>query len=148
MTDLLKRLGTTAEEQLATSVRPPILGSFLRRRRRTPTTSCSDRTRYTPVLRRCGPVNGGSVKSSTGCRTKADSESPNPGTVPLLDALVFRVRGEYGEMPGSQLTVLQACRLWQVEMSTCDRVLEQLVCEGFLYKTDNGAYIAVATSRG
>jgi len=93
-------------------------------------------------------VNGGSVKSSTGCRTKADSQSLNPGTVPPLDALVVRVRGEYVEMPGLQLTVSQACRLWQVEMSTCERVLEQLVCEGFLYKTDNGAYIAVATSRG
>jgi hypothetical protein len=88
------------------------------------------------------------MKSSTGCRTKADSESPNPGTVPPLDALVLRVRGEFGEMPGLQLTVSQASRLWQVEMSACERVLEQPVCEGFLYKTDNGAYIAVATSRG
>jgi len=88
------------------------------------------------------------MKSSTGCRTKADSESPNPGTVPPLDALVLRVRGEYGEMPGLQLTVSQASRLWQVEMSACERALEQLVREGFLYKTDNGAYIAVATSGG
>jgi len=87
------------------------------------------------------------MKSSTGCRTKADSESPNPGTVPPLDALVLRVRGEYGEMPGLQLTVSQASRLWQVEMSTCERALEQLVREGFLYKTDNGAYVAVAICR-
>ena len=86
------------------------------------------------------------MKSSTGCRTKADSESPNPGTVPPLDALVRRVRGEFGEMPGLQLTVSQASRLWQVEMSTCERVLEQMVREGFLYKTDNGASVAVATS--
>jgi hypothetical protein len=88
------------------------------------------------------------MKSSTGCRTKADSESPNPVTVPPLDALVLRVRGEYGEMPGLQLTVSQASRLWQVETSTCERALEQLVREGFLYKMDNGAYIAVAPSRG
>jgi DNA-binding IclR family transcriptional regulator len=54
--------------------------------------------------------------------------------------------GEYCEMPGLRLTISQACRLWQVEMSTCERLLEQLVREGFLYKTDNGAYIAVATS--
>jgi hypothetical protein len=87
------------------------------------------------------------MKSSTGCRTKADSESPNPGTVPPLDALVLRVRGEYGEMPGLQLTVSQASRLWQVEMSTCESLLEQLVRDGFLYKTGNGAYVAVATSR-
>jgi hypothetical protein len=88
------------------------------------------------------------MKSSTGCRTKADSESPNPGTVPPLDALAARVRGEYGEMPGLQLTVSQACRLWQVEMSTCEMLLEQLVREGFLYKMNSGAYVAVATSRG
>jgi hypothetical protein len=87
------------------------------------------------------------MKSSTGCRTKADSGSPNPGTVPPLDALVLRVRGEYGEMPGLQLTVSQASRLWQVEMSTCESLLEQLVRDGFLYKTGNGAYVAVATSR-
>jgi hypothetical protein len=63
--------------------------------------------------------------------------------MPPLDALVARVRGEYGEMPGLRLTISQACRLWQVEMSTCERLLEQLVREGFLYKTDNGAHIAV-----
>jgi hypothetical protein len=67
--------------------------------------------------------------------------------MPPFDALVTRVRGEYCEMPGLRLTISQACRLWQVETSTCERLLEQLVREGFLYKTDNGAYIAVATSR-
>ena len=67
--------------------------------------------------------------------------------MPPLDALVGRVRGECGEMPGLRLTISQACRLWQVEMPTCERLLEQLVREGFLYKTDNGAYVAVATSR-
>jgi DNA-binding IclR family transcriptional regulator len=67
--------------------------------------------------------------------------------MPPLDALVTRVRGEYCEMPGLRLTISQACRLWQVETSTCERLLEHLVREGFLYKTDNGAYIAVASSR-
>jgi DNA-binding IclR family transcriptional regulator len=67
--------------------------------------------------------------------------------MPPLDALVARVRGEYSEMPGLQLTVSEASRLWQVDMPTCERLLEQLVREGFLYKTDNGAYVAVATSR-
>jgi len=51
-------------------------------------------------------------------------------------------------MPGLQLTVSEASRLWQVDMPTCERLLEQLVREGFLYKTDNGAYGAGATSRG
>jgi len=65
---------------------------------------------------------------------------------PSLGSLVARVRGEYCEMPGLRLTFAQACRLWQVETSTCERLLEQLVREGFLSKTDNGVYI-VATSR-
>ena len=55
--------------------------------------------------------------------------------MPPLDSLVARVRGEYGEMPGLRLTVSQACRLWQLETSTCEALLEQLVREGFLYKT-------------
>ena len=52
-----------------------------------------------------------------------------------FDSLVARVRGEYGEMPGLRLTVSQACRLWYVDVSTCEMLFEQLVREGFLYKT-------------
>lgn len=59
-----------------------------------------------------------------------------------LDALIARVRGEYGEMPGLRLTFAQACRLWQVDAATCETLLEELVREAFLYRTDNGAYIA------
>ena len=64
-----------------------------------------------------------------------------------LDALVAPVRGEYGEMSGLRQTISQAFRLWQVEMPICERLPEQLVREGFLYKMNNGAYIAVATYR-
>jgi hypothetical protein len=63
-----------------------------------------------------------------------------------LDSLVARVRGEYGEMPGMRLTLLQACRLWQVDVSTCELCLQELVRQGFLYKTANGAYGAVPTT--
>jgi DNA-binding IclR family transcriptional regulator len=59
-----------------------------------------------------------------------------------FDALMSRVRGEYGEMPGLRLTVSQACRLWHVDASTCERLFEQLVREGFLYRTEKSAYIA------
>jgi hypothetical protein len=68
--------------------------------------------------------------------------------MPSHDWLVARVRAEYGEMPGLQLTGSQACRLWHVDISICEMVLEELVREGFLYRTDNGAYIAApATGR-
>jgi len=41
-----------------------------------------------------------------------------------FDSLVARVRGEYGEMPGLRLTVSQACRLWDVDVSTCEMLVE------------------------
>ena len=63
------------------------------------------------------------------------------------DFLVARVRGEYGEMPGLQLTVTQACRLWQIDTPTCEMLLEQLVHEDFLCKTEKGAYAAATTAR-
>ena len=61
--------------------------------------------------------------------------------------LVARVRGEYCEMPGLQLTVTQACRLWQIDTLTCEMLLEQLVHEDFLCKTGKGAYAAATTAR-
>ena len=67
--------------------------------------------------------------------------------VPPLDSLVARVRGEYSEMPGLQLTCAQACRLWQMDPVACETLLEQLVQDGFLCKTDKGAYIAAPTVR-
>jgi len=68
--------------------------------------------------------------------------SPTP-----FDSLVDRVRGEYGEMPGLRLTVSQACRLWHVDVPTCEMLFEQLVREGFLYKTEQSAYMAQSTTR-
>jgi hypothetical protein len=62
------------------------------------------------------------------------------GIAPRIDILVARVRGEYREMPGLQLTLAQACRLWQMDVATCQMVLDQLVGERFLRKTNNGAY--------
>ena len=63
--------------------------------------------------------------------------------MPPLESLVARIRGEYSEMPGLRLTLAQACRLWQVDAPTCESLLEQLVSEAFLYRTDNGAYVAL-----
>jgi hypothetical protein len=66
--------------------------------------------------------------------------------MPPLESLIGRIRGEYREMPGLRLTFAQACRLWQVDPSTCEMVLEQLVREAFLYKTGNGSYIALSST--
>jgi hypothetical protein len=59
-----------------------------------------------------------------------------------LDSLVARIRGEYREMPGLRLTFAQACRLWQVDASTCEAVLHTLLKEHFLTRTKDGAFVA------
>jgi hypothetical protein len=66
--------------------------------------------------------------------------------MPSCDSLAARIRGEYREMPGLRLTFAQACRLWQLDASTCEMLLEQLVRETFLCKTVDGAYIALPST--
>src|SRR4029077_2606477 len=61
--------------------------------------------------------------------------------------LVARVRGEFFEMPGLRLTCEQACRLWQVDVSTCKKLLDHLVREGSLCQTNSGFYVASETTR-
>jgi DNA-binding IclR family transcriptional regulator len=67
--------------------------------------------------------------------------------MPQLESLMARARSEYFEMPGLRLTLAQACRLWQVDVSTCEMLLDRLVRAGFLRKTDKGYYIAAAAAR-
>jgi len=59
------------------------------------------------------------------------------------DNLLERVRGEYLEMPGLRLTLAQACRLWQVDVTTCECVLDTLIRQHVLARTKDGAFIAV-----
>lgn len=58
------------------------------------------------------------------------------------EVLASRIRGEYLEMPGLNLTCAQACRLWQLDDATCSAVLSRLVAEGFLARTPGGAFVA------
>jgi hypothetical protein len=46
--------------------------------------------------------------------------------------LMARVYGEYMEMPGLQLTLAQASRLWNMQLATSAHVLERLVDASFL----------------
>ena len=66
----------------------------------------------------------------------------------MPDRLIGRVRSEYHEMPGLQLTVAQACRLWQIDEGTCRAVLAALQRERFLYQTASSAYAASPFSHG
>ena len=58
------------------------------------------------------------------------------------DNLLTRIRGEYEEMPGLQLTLAQACRLWQVDTTTGECLLETLIRQNFLVRSRDGAFIA------
>ena len=60
-----------------------------------------------------------------------------------LELLVARIRGEYREMPGLRLTLVQACRLWQMDPAECELVLHRLLEEQFLARTADGAFVAL-----
>ena len=64
-----------------------------------------------------------------------------------MEALVQRVRGEFREMPGLRLTFAQACRLWQLDPTTCGAVLARLTRDGVLLQTRQGHYIAAPRPR-
>jgi hypothetical protein len=74
-----------------------------------------------------------------------DSSSTSPASSPELLA---RIRGEFREMPGLRLTISQACRLWQVDVTTCEAVLHALLAEGFLAQTSNGMFVAMSVPTG
>jgi hypothetical protein len=57
------------------------------------------------------------------------------------ELLLYRIRGEYSEMPGLRLTLEQAARLWQMDTAVCAAVLMQLVADRFLTRTRHGAYV-------
>jgi hypothetical protein len=52
-----------------------------------------------------------------------------------------RIRAEYLEIPGLHLTKPQAQRLWGLDRTTCDALLEALVDARFLRRTQAGAYV-------
>ncbi len=56
-----------------------------------------------------------------------------------LRAVVERIRSEFLEMPGLQLTMPQAARLWGLDISACEQVVEGLVQSAFLRRTGSGA---------
>jgi len=55
--------------------------------------------------------------------------------------LLTRIRMEYLEMPGLQLTGGQARRLWNLDQVTCEDILTTLVEERFLTRTARGTYL-------
>jgi hypothetical protein len=60
--------------------------------------------------------------------------------VHLNEPMLQRICGEYLEMPGLQLTLKQAQRLWGLDEETCARSLDCLVARGFLARTARDSY--------
>ncbi len=54
---------------------------------------------------------------------------------------VERIRSEYREMPGLQLTRRQAARLFGLDEGTCDAALTSLVDARFLERTAHDCYV-------
>jgi hypothetical protein len=57
-----------------------------------------------------------------------------------------RVRGEYLEMPGLQLTLAQASRLWHTDPAVSQHVLDALVDSAFLRRSGS-VYVLADASR-
>ena len=55
-----------------------------------------------------------------------------------------RVRAEYREMPGLTLTSWQMRRLWRLDASLCDAVVEALIASRFLCCRPNNTYARVS----
>jgi hypothetical protein len=55
--------------------------------------------------------------------------------------LDVRARGDYMEMPGLSLTLVQAQRLWGLDRRTCTQVMTKLVQDGFLRQRPDGSYV-------
>jgi hypothetical protein len=59
-------------------------------------------------------------------------------------ALVNRVRGEFIEMPGLELTMAQAAKLWGLDNAACRHVVEALVAASFLRWNAAGKIVRAA----
>ena len=51
-----------------------------------------------------------------------------------------RVRAEFAEMPGMQVTLEQAMRLWSLNRETCESVIGELMASRFLQRDLHGRY--------
>lgn len=55
-----------------------------------------------------------------------------------VEAVTQRVRAEFEEMPGLNLTEHQAAKLFGIEQTVCRDVLDRLITASYLRKTRSG----------
>jgi hypothetical protein len=58
-----------------------------------------------------------------------------------IQDVLHRIQGEFLEMPGLRLTLLQAQRLWRLDETSCNAALRALVDARFLARTHDGAFV-------
>ena len=58
-----------------------------------------------------------------------------------IDHVLQRIQGEFTEMPGLRLTPAQAQRLWGLDRTMCEQLLEVLVKAKFLSQTRDGSFM-------
>ena len=58
-----------------------------------------------------------------------------------IDDVLQRIQGEFTEMPGLRLTPAQAQRLWDLDRTVCDQLLDALVKAKFLSLTRDGSFV-------
>jgi hypothetical protein len=71
-------------------------------------------------------------------RVESDQEAPmltERVTACEEQALCTRIIGEFLEMPGLNVTIPQACRLWGIDRPRCVRVMDMLLASGFLRRS-------------
>jgi hypothetical protein len=76
--------------------------------------------------------------------------SPVPVSPPIAvpsGLLLVRIRAEFHEMPGLRLSLLQARRLFALDIVTCSGALATLQASGFLATTRDGAFVMAAADR-
>jgi hypothetical protein len=85
------------------------------------------------MLRRaCAQNRPKSTKAPDAQRPTGDGSEVAERMAMSFAAVVDRVRAEFVEMPGLELTLPQAVRLWSLGMDDCRFVIDALVDAGFL----------------
>ena len=59
---------------------------------------------------------------------------------PVIGVLIQRIRKEFDEAPGLQITVEEGVRFWAIDPETCAEVLFALHQTGFLIRAQDGRY--------
>ena len=59
---------------------------------------------------------------------------------------LHRIRAEYQEMPGLSLSKGQMQKMWGLEPSMCDALVDALVAARVLRRTVGGAYVVFGTA--